>query len=48
MPMIKQAIEHDEQIQTPRCRWHDCGGTSSNPGTAGLSAWPYTWPRWSA
>src|SRR6478609_1387371 len=27
---------------SPRCRRHDCGGTSSNLGTAGLSAWPYT------
>src|SRR6476620_3933571 len=32
---------------SPRCRRHDCGGTSSNPGMAGLSAWQYTWPRWS-
>src|SRR5258706_10944518 len=31
-----------------RCRRHDCGGMSSILGTAGLVAWPYTWPHSSA
>src|SRR6266851_6487327 len=31
-----------------RCRQHDYGGMSSILGTAGLVAWPYTWPHSSA
>ena len=30
-----------------RCHRHDCEGTSSRLGMAGLFAWPCTWPRWS-
>jgi hypothetical protein len=30
-----------------RGRRHDCEGTSSSLGMAGLFAWPCTWPRWS-
>src|SRR5713226_4089958 len=54
VPHDQQSIEHETRLSarrtdpSRRCRRRDCGGMSSILGTAGLVAWPYTWPHSSA